>query len=435
MPTPFIMPKFDMDQTSATIVEWLKAEGDFVLNDEEVLVVETEKVAMEVTAPASGILAGIRARQGDQVPVTEIIAYILAEDETVSDIPRVEPSTTMESEPVEVSPTLSATPVAARMARELGIDLGEVTVTGGRIRTADVKRFAAEMRPSGKPSRAAATPAARRLARELGLDLSQIPGTGPRGRVQEDDVKGQGFRTGEQSSYEDRPAVIQPLSSMRRTIAERMQRSSQTAPHIALSIDVDVAQSEEERTRLNSVRTRDEAENISMTALLVYVTARVLSRHPEVNASYINDHIYLWQDINIGVATAVNDGLIVPVVHHAGELPLEAINQQLQDLVHRARLGRLSLSEVRGGSFTISNLGMFGVHQFRAIINPPESAILAVGAILRKPVVINDLDEIGIRPVMNLTLSADHRVLDGVSAARFLNDLAQSIRNPGSLLD
>jgi pyruvate dehydrogenase E2 component (dihydrolipoamide acetyltransferase) len=320
------------------------------------------------------------------------------------------------------------------MARELGIDLGEVIVTGGLIRTADVKRFAAEMRPSGTPSRAAATPAARRLARELGLDLSQITGTGPRGRIQEDDVKRQGFTTGEIPSLEDRPVVIQPLTAMRRTIAERMQISSQTAPHIALSIDVDVAQFEEEHRRLNKTRARNDAENISMTALLVYVTARVISHHPEVNASYINDQIYLWEDINIGVATAVEGGLVVPVVHHAGELSLMEINRTLQDLVKRAGSGQLSLSEVRGGSFTISNLGMFGIHRFRAIINPPESAILAIGAIVRRPVVINDLDEIGVRPVMNLTLSADHRVLDGVSAARFLNDLAKNIQNHVPLL-
>jgi pyruvate dehydrogenase E2 component (dihydrolipoamide acetyltransferase) len=319
------------------------------------------------------------------------------------------------------------------MARELGIDLGEVTVTGGRIRKADVKKYAAEMPPSGTPSRAAATPAARRMARELGVDLSQINGSGPRGRVQEQDVKAQAQLNSEISTFQDRPVVIQPLSSMRRTIAERMQRSSQTIPHIALSIDVDVARFEEKRSRLNSAGAQDVAESISMTALLVYVTAQALSRHPEVNASYLNDQIYLWEDINIGVATAVDDGLVVPVVHRAGELPPAAINQQLCDLVDRARLGRLSLSDVRGGSFTISNLGMFGIHRFRAIINPPESAILAIGAVVRKPVVINDQDEIDVRPIMNLTLSVDHRVLDGVSAARFLNDLAQNIQNPGYL--
>jgi pyruvate dehydrogenase E2 component (dihydrolipoamide acetyltransferase) len=433
MPTPFIMPKFDMDQTSATVVEWLKVEGDFVLFDEAVLVVETEKVATEVTAPASGILTGIRAKQGDQVPVTEVIAYILAEDETASDIPEDEPATTMDPAPDVATPTLSATPVAIRMAKEFGIDLGEVTVAGGRIRSSDVKRFVSELVPSGASPRAAATPAARRLAREMDLDLSQITGTGPRGRIQGDDVKRQGFTPGKTSSFEDRPAVIQPLTSMRRTIAERMQASSQTAPHIALSIDVDVTRFEEERSRLNTTGGRNEVENISMTALLVYLAAQALSRHPEVNASFFNDHIYLWEDINIGVATALEGGLVVPVVHKAGELTPETISKRLRDLVGRAKLGQLSLSEVRGGSFTLSNLGMVGIHQFRAIINPPESAILAIGAIVRKPVVINDLDEIGVRPVLNLTLSVDHRILDGVSAARFLNDLAQSIQNPGSL--
>jgi pyruvate dehydrogenase E2 component (dihydrolipoamide acetyltransferase) len=269
----------------------------------------------------------------------------------------------------------------------------------------------------------------------LDLELSQIAGSGPRGRVQEKDVRAKVQATGHRSPLEERPGIIQPLSSMRRTIAERMQRSSQTAPHIALSVDIDVTSFEEVRSRLNAAQFQEEGDNISVTALLVYMTAQVLSRHPEVNASYIDDQIYLWEDINIGVATAVEDGLVVPVVHQAGELMPGVINSRLRDLVERAQSGQLTLTEVKGGSFTISNLGMYGIHQFRAIINPPESAILAVGAIVRKPVVIDDEDGIGVRPIMNLTLSVDHRVLDGVSAARFLNDLVQTIQNPGSALE
>ena len=419
-----------MDQTSATVVEWLKNEGDFVKIDDAVLVVETEKVATEVTAPASGILAGIRVVQGDEVPVTEVIAYILAEDETVADIPKVETATIERSAPAGELPHLATTPIAARMARELGIDLGEIKTTGDRITKADIIRHAAAVQPSEAGGRIAATPAARRLARELGLELDQITGRGPRGRVQEADVSSFGQVTGTRLLVDDREYTIKSLTSMRRTIAERMQTSFQTAPHITLSIDVDVQQFERERARINAIRNQRDDKAISMTAALVFVTARVLSDHPFVNASYLDDQIYLWKDVNIGVATAVEEGLVVPVIHQAGELSIDEINRMLRDLVDRARSGKLSLSDVRGGSFTISNLGMFGIHRFQAIINPPESAILAIGSIVRKPVVVNDEDDIEVRPMMNLSLSADHRVLDGVSAARFLSDLAQNILNP-----
>lgn len=424
------MPKFDMDQTSATVVEWLKEEGDFVRFDEEVLVVETEKVATEVTAPATGVLAGIRVRQGDEVPVTEIIAYILAEDEIVADIPEVEENIAASSTPPGETPSTAATPVAARMARELGIDLGEIERTGDMIRKADIKRYAAGVQPLGSDTRVAATPAARRLARELDLDLGLIAGSGPRGRVQEADVNKIGGMTATRSSFDDREFTIKPLTSMRRIIAERMQNSFQTAPHITLSIDVDVEQFETERVRINSIQTQEGAAAISMTAALIFLTARVLSDHPDLNASYIDDQIVLWKDISIGVATSVDEGLVVPVVHNAGELSIEEINNDLKDLINRASSGKLSLSDVRTGTFTISNLGMFGIHRFQAIINPPESAILAVGSIVRKPVVVNDQDKIAVRPIMNLSLSVDHRVLDGASAARFLSDLAEIIHNP-----
>ena len=435
MPTPFIMPKFDMDQTSATVVEWLKNEGDFVQFDEEVLLVETEKVATEVTAPASGILAWIRVEQGDEVPVTEIIAYILAEGETEADIPKVETANIGKSSPAGERPQLTATPVAARMAREMGIDLGSIKTTGDRITKVDILKRAAAVQPSAAGDRISATPAARRMARELGLELDQIAGSGPRGRVQEADVSSFGQVTRTRSMVDDREYTIKPLTSMRRTIAERMQTSFQTAPHFTLSIDVDVQQFERERTRINAIRNQRDDEAISMTAALVFVTARVLSDHPFVNASYLDDQIYLWKDVNIGVATAVEEGLVVPVVHQAGELSIDEINKALRDLVDRARSGKLSLSDVRGGSFTISNLGMFGIHRFQAIINPPESAILAIGSIVRKPIVVNDEDDIEVRPMMNLSLSADHRVLDGVSAARFLSDLAQIIHNPARQLE
>ncbi|MFN2188416.1 MAG: dihydrolipoamide acetyltransferase family protein [Candidatus Promineifilaceae bacterium] len=437
MPTPFIMPKYDMDQSSAIIVEWLKKEGDFVVVDEGVLIVETEKVAMEVAAPVSGILAGIRAEAGAEVPVTEVIAYILGEGETQEDIPEQKPEEMPTIEKVhpqqQHEEVIGATPVAARMALEMGIDLGDVDCEGDRIRKSDVERYAARAMEPHLSSRTGATPAARRLAREMGIDIQIVSGSGPYGRVQQEDIAAYRRQMSARPGIHDREYELLPMSSIRRTIADRMQSSFQTAPHISLSIDVDVTNIERVRQEINAENIRNNDEKISLTALLIFAAAKVLKRHKIVNASYLDEQIYLWKDINIGVATAVDEGLVVPVIHRASDLSLTEIHQELLNLVSKARAGSLSLADVRGGTFTISNLGMFGIHQFRAIINPPEAAILAVGAVIRKPVVTSDRDEVEIHPVMNLTLSADHRVLDGVTAARFLSDLAGFIQKPPSL--
>jgi pyruvate dehydrogenase E2 component (dihydrolipoamide acetyltransferase) len=213
-----------------------------------------------------------------------------------------------------------------------------------------------------------------------------------------------------------------------------MQASFHEAPHIALTVEVDVTQLEATRARMNDLAAQLGQPKISITALLVRMVAWALARNPYINASLLEDTIYLWKDVNIGVATAIEQGLIVPVLHRAHLRTVSEINEQLRDLTERARANRLSLQEVKDGTFTLSNLGMFGINQFRAIINPPESAILAVGKVVRKPVVLNDQDEVGVRPMMSMTLSADHRVIDGVVAARFLADLVQAIETPDLLL-
>jgi pyruvate dehydrogenase E2 component (dihydrolipoamide acetyltransferase) len=233
---------------------------------------------------------------------------------------------------------------------------------------------------------------------------------------------------------ENHEAEVIELSGIRQTIAERMQLSFQTIPHIALTIEVDVTALENMRLRLNQLAQKRGEEKISMTALLVRVTAWALERNPYVNASLVDRKIHLWKDINIGVATAIKNGLIVPVLHGANRQSVRQVADALQDLTTRAREGKLGLRDVQDGTFTISNLGMYGIKQFRAIINPPESAILAVGTVVRKPVVINENDEVAVRPMMSITLSADHRVIDGVVAAQFLQDLAQAIEMPEALL-
>jgi pyruvate dehydrogenase E2 component (dihydrolipoamide acetyltransferase) len=435
------MPKFDMDQERATIISWAKQEGESVKFEETVLTVETDKVAIEVPSPASGTLARIAYQAGEVVPVTTVIAYILKEGETLTDLPQGDPVAAPLPQPVAVPvekivvpavTSLPATPVARRMANEEGVDLSQVAASGDRITRKDVELYLSHRQPVGRVA-IAATPAARRVARDTGVALETVSGTGPRGRVQAADVSALARRA-PLGAVNRRQADIVELTGIRQTIAERMQASFQTLPHIALTIEVDVSALEVARAHLNDLAQKRGEGKISMTALLVRIVAWTLERNPYLNASLIDGKIHLWKDVNIGVATAIENGLIVPVLRSADRQSVSQIAAALQDLTTRAREGKLGLQDVQQGTFTISNLGMYGIKQFRAIINPPESAILAVGAVVRKPVVIDEKDEVAVRPMMSITLSADHRVIDGVVAARFLQDLAQAIEMPEALL-
>jgi pyruvate dehydrogenase E2 component (dihydrolipoamide acetyltransferase) len=451
MPTPFIMPKFDMDQENATILEWLKNEGDQVELDEPVLTVETDKVAIEVPSPASGRLAKISFGPGDVVPVTTVIAYILGKGETVNDLPEVETSPqrasapdkdvvseqTMPAEPAQETAAkgpVPATPLAARMAQSLGVDLADVSTGKDRLTKADIESYIQRRESSDGRLKIPATPAARRLAGEMGIDLAAVPGSGPGGRVQAEDVETFKEVSPAAEPHIPRGEAIVPLVGIRKRIADRMQASFQEAPHIALTVEVDVNQMQAVLVRMNAIAERRAEQRVSLTALLVKIVAWGLTKHPLINSTLGAEGIHLLSEINIGVATAIEGGLIVPVIRGADRKSVSNINQEIKDLSQRASQGSLTLAEVKGGTFTISNLGMYGINQFRAIINPPESAILAVGKVVRKPVVINDQDQVAVRPMMTLTLSADHRVIDGVTAAEFLADLVRGIGTPDLLL-
>jgi len=442
MPVPFIMPKFDMDQEKATIISWSKKEGDFVKFDESVLTVETEKVAIDVPAPASGTLAGIRFKDGDVVPVTKVIAYILKEGETFADLPKADllpapskPEITPVSQPVPVPQTASvnATPIAIRMAKEEGVNLSKVPASGDRVTREDVERFIANQKTIGRVT-VPATPSARRVARESGIALEMVAGSGPRGRVQSADVLATVKSVPSPAVTNEREAEVIPLTSIRRTIAERMQQSFQESPHIALTVDVDMTEAENARKRFNLQAEKMGQPRITITALIIKVVAWALVRNPYINASFHGDSILLWKDVNIGVATAVPQGLVVPILKCVDHLGIGEINLHLIELADKARDNKLRLEDVQGGTFTISNLGMFGIRQFRAVINPPESAILAVGSVVRRPIVVDDQDRVEVRPMLSLTLSADHRVIDGIVAARFLADLVAGLESPAMLL-
>jgi pyruvate dehydrogenase E2 component (dihydrolipoamide acetyltransferase) len=452
MPTPIIMPKFEMSQETGTIARWLKTNGDTVSKGDAILEVETDKITMEVESPAAGTLVGISAQAGDVVPIGREIARILLAGE----------SDTRIAEPAGVSSARTAspaaTPVAEKMAAEHGIALHSITGTGkaGQITKADVERVLGTgaqlaagsampvqtQTPFAADSTALnAVPAARRLARELNVDLRSVQGSGPSGRIQSSDIVRASTATtpvaASSTNSADAAASVRirtstPLSTLRRTIAQRMVQSTQEAPQFNLSVDVDM-------TRLLAVvedwkaTAKPDAPKVTVTAALIKVCAWALERNPALNAAFLGDRIDEYASINIGVAVAIEAGLIVPVIHAVETLSLAQIAEALGDLGARARAGKLGKADIQGGTFSISNLGMFAVDRFTAIVNPPQAAILAVGR-ASKHFVPGPDDQPVVAMMSTLTVSADHRAVDGAIVGRFLGDLALGVEKPGLLL-
>jgi pyruvate dehydrogenase E2 component (dihydrolipoamide acetyltransferase) len=439
-----ILPKVDMDQETGTIVEWKKNNGDEVKEGEIILVIETDKVAIDVEAPASGILQGITSKPGDTLPIATVIAYILKPGEEMPAATKSAPAASPPAktlipaaQPAPPAPAAEApaqaTPIAQKMAADLGVDLSSVTGSGaqGKITKEDVKAAA----ESGKITPLAdgkvnAVPAARRAARERGIDLASVSGSGPKGRIQSPDVMVATQTTAPVHAVE----VLQsdqtiPLAGMRRTIAERMTASYQNVPHITFNARVDMGEFNKARNVLNKHAENTGGQRISATALIAKIVAMTLVRHPWLNSSLQGDNIVLYKDINMGVAVALEEGLIVPVVHSAQLKGIAQIAAEVNDLAERARDGKLLPGDVKGGTFTISNLGPFGVESFNAIINAPQAGILAIGATHNEAIPL-DNGEIVSRPVMNISLSADHRIVDGAVAAYFIADLKEALENP-----
>lgn len=446
-----IMPKFEMAQETGTVARWLKNEGDAVEKGEPLLEIETDKITMEVEAPAAGILAGIKAGPGDVVPIGQVIAYLLKPGETLPGEGPAQPTTESVAPPVTLlagDNQVKATPLAQRIAAAHHLNLQSVSrgASGERVRGADVTGYLGSQ--AVPPGKIRAVPAARRLARELQLDLQAVNGSGPGGRIQSADVRQAATTVVQPSipipapveptpspvvSSTGQPALRRtvPLSSMRRTIAERLTAATRDIPQFTVSLEVEMSRAQQmvDDTRAAG----SEGPRVTLTALLVKACAWALARQPEVNASFNGDSILEWAEINIGVAVAVEAGLIVPVIFQADRLSLADIAAQLNDLGARAREGKLRPEELRGGTFTISNLGMFGVETFTAIINPPQAAILAVGRTVKRAIVTED-EQIVVKPMASFTLTADHRVIDGAIAGRFLAALKQALERPGLLL-
>lgn len=444
-----IMPKFGFTQEESEIVEWAVKEGDKVEQGDVLAVVTTDKISMEVEAPESGVVTGLQYKQGDIVPVTKVIAYILKPGESLpADLRASPPNSTATAKPAsqtlapvinsnQTNPPSPLTPVAARMAAEKGLDASGILGSGpgGRVTRADVEFFAAQGAGNGKIR---ATPAAKRLAREEQLEVGLVPGTGPNGRVQEADITAFVERQSLRAEGTPPPANQAPVGAirtipfvgMRKTIATNMTRSAQTIPAIQLEIDVDA---EAVLALHEQAKSRAGDKKVSLTALIVKSVAWALKRNPMLNSQLGESEIFLLQDVNVGVAVSVESGLIVPVIHHADEKGILELAEEINDVSVRARQNKLRSGDLEGATFTISNLGMFGIDRFSAIINPPQVGILAVSAV-RKQFVPNQSDEPVLHHLMNMCLSADHRVVDGVEAARFLSDLRTGLENPEEML-
>ena len=420
------MPALGMAQETGLLVSWLKREGETVAKGEPIMEVETDKATVEIEASASGILAGVSAQPGDNIPVGQTIAWILAAGETL-------PAAKAES--VLPAPTgggdkkaaLMVSPVAQKIAQEHGIELALVKTGGGRVEKADVLAYIeAQQQPAASEPRRAqtrvtpASPKARRLAAEMGLDVAILTGSGPDGAVLAADVL---------TAQTALPAVSSlTLSNAWHLMAQRVTQSWTSAPHFYLLREVNAS-------RLVAWRDRVQEQvglKVTYTDLLVRLVASALGKHPRLNAYVKEGQVILQDEINLGLAVAVSDGLVVPVLHRADELNLEQIAAHNRDLAARAHAGKLRLDELQGGTFTLSNLGMFGVDVFNAIINPPQAAILAVGRITERVVPVNGLP--AVQPVMTLSLSCDHRALDGALGARFLDYVASLIEEPLILL-
>lgn len=452
MATAVILPKFGFTLESSKIVRWLVSEGDKVREGDPLCEVETDKVNMEVEATADGVVAGIQYPAGADVPVTNVICYILKPGESPDAISKPEYASAAAGEAAAATPDpaqpvtsaaqktgngvpVNASPLAIRIAEEHGINLASVrgSGAGGKITRADVEALIA----TKDEQKIRATPAARRIAAENAVELSTVTGTGPKGRIQGSDVAAAVAQRGavQAESVTPTPAPepdssrrVIKLEGMRRTIAMRMQQSFQQAPHTFFEANIDMAGIDALRARLKARN-----EKLSVTAIIVKACAWTLKRHPYLNATLTGDEITLWSDCNIGVAVALENGLIVPVVQKVNGKSLQTIQTEIDDLAARARSNALRLNDLADGTFTVSNLGMYGIDRFTAIINPPQVAILAVGRAVRQFVP----DEHGspvAKSLVSLTLSTDHRVIDGAQAAQFMADLRQVLEDPMLLL-
>ena len=420
-----MITKVHMEALSPTmeegqLVRWLKAEGDKVASGDILAEIETDKATMELVARGDGVLRKILLPAGGTAPVGGVIGVIAGADEDISSVEGggsgAEGGAAADAAPAKAAPTTS-TPEAATGAPSAAASPPD---EGGRVK---------------------ASPLARRLADDLGVDLARVEGSGPGGRIVKRDVEA-AKESGPAASASDHVAAVPvgvaddeyvdvPVSQMRKTIAKRLAESIGPVPHFFLTIDVDMGRVMEARESINAMLEK-QGEKISINDIVLKAVAAALKKHPECNAQWHGTHVRRFNAVHLGVAVAVEDGLITPVVKHAHLKGISHIAKEVREMAGRAREKRLMPEEYTGATFSVSNLGMFGIHEFTAIINPPEAGILAVGGIKDTPVAVNG--QVVVRPRMRVTMSCDHRVIDGAQGSRFLATLKAMLEEPTTIV-
>lgn len=411
-----LMPALSPTMTEGTLARWVKAEGDKVAIGDVIAEIETDKATMEVEAIEDGILGRILVPEGTQeIAVNTPIAIMVAEGEAVPESGAVKPQNS--APPAQAAQPTATPPASAPVAAPATAPAGQ-PATGKRI---------------------VASPLAKRVASQKGLDLSRIKGTGPNGRIVRRDVdkaaeQGTGAPAGAVAEAPASTSRTVLHSSMRKVIARRLSEAKSTIPHFYVSVDVELDALLALRSQLNATSPEDgpDAFKLSVNDMLVKASAIALKRVPNVNASFTDQAMILHDNVDISIAVSIPDGLITPIVKNVEQKSLKQISQETKDLVKRARTGKLKPEEFQGGTFSISNMGMFGVRDFSAIINPPQAAILAIAAGKKQAVVKGN--ELAIATVMTVTLSVDHRVVDGAVAAEWLSAFRSVVESPLTLV-
>jgi pyruvate dehydrogenase E2 component (dihydrolipoamide acetyltransferase) len=454
MATKVIMPKLSPTMEEGQLSRWLKKEGDKVSMGEPLAEIDTDKATMEMQALGSGVLRKILIQEGESAPLGQLIAIIGEPDEDISALANEATSPTPKTPPAQKEAQganeADAEPTPAVEAEDeaaAGKAPGKTAVaTDVAAGNGQQEAQPSESAPAG---RLIVSPLAARMAAESGIDLRSVSGSGPGGRIIKRDVEGlisesksaapaatsqtpqrhlravesgpfQKSATAQVSAYRD-----EPVSEMRRTIAKRLVTSLGPVPHFFLTTEIEMDRAAEMRQGINEL---DPELKISVNDIIIKVAAAALMKHPQVNASFQDKVVRYYEHADIGVAVAIEEGLITPIVRAADQKSLSEIAAEVRDLAERARNRKLKPEEFMGASFSVSNLGMFGIDEFTAIINPPEAAILAVGAMSPKPVVRNN--EIVVRQMMRVTMSCDHRVVDGATGAKFLQTFKKILENP-----
>jgi pyruvate dehydrogenase E2 component (dihydrolipoamide acetyltransferase) len=461
---PITIPKWGMEMTEGTLARWCKPEGSAIAKGDDLVEIETDKIVNVVEAPFSGILRRQMAKEAETHPVGRLIAIIADEGASDADIDAfvasygggaAEPAAKAASAPAtakaapapepvaaaaktglsgdEIKRQIDAlphgiSPVAARVAERQGIDLSGITGTGrlGRVSLADVEARAG--RALSQP-RVNASPVARRLARERGIDMTLVRGSGKNGRIFKRDIEGfvQGFVAAEAGPATYRSEALTP---MRRTIARRLVESKSTVPHFYLTIEVNCSALLSVRKSVNE-RLKSGIK-VSVNDLLIRATGLALRDVPAANAQFGGDEIRYFNQADVSVAVAIDGGLVTPVIRAADRKPVTRIAEEMQTLAARARAGRLTSDDITGGTIGLSNLGMYGIRQFDAVINPPQGSILAFGVIEERPANVDG--QLALAPLMSVTMSCDHRVIDGAVGAEFLKAFRLLVENPVSLV-